>query len=209
MGVLVMRHVTNPAHHPELERRKALLEAHLRSRFAGQDRAAIASHPVLQAYASYYRRFKKTYHIQLQLESIAWKGKSIPGSAALVEAMFMAEMQDLLLTAGHDLDALHLPLRLDAATGSERYVVLRGEEQTLKAGDMMVSDGQGVISSILYGPDQRTQIHRGTRHVLFTVYAPPGIDEPMVAVHLQHIQENIMVFSPDAEVESLNIYEGV
>jgi hypothetical protein len=45
--------------------------------------------------------------------------------------------------------------------------------------------------------------------VLFTVYAPPGIDEPTVAVHLQHIQENILVFSPDAEVESLNIYEGI
>jgi DNA/RNA-binding domain of Phe-tRNA-synthetase-like protein len=208
VGVLVMRSVANPAHHPNLESRKELLERQLRTQFAGQDRAALASHPVLQAYAAYYRRFKKTYHIQLQLESILWKRKSIPGGAGLVEAMFMAEMQDLLLTAGHDLDALHLPLRLDVATGSERYVLLRGEEQTLKAGDMMISDGLGVISSILYGPDQRTQITPGTRNVVFTVYAPPGIDGSTVGLHLQHIREHIMLFSPDSQVESLDICEG-
>ncbi|MGZ9226947.1 MAG: hypothetical protein ACXW4M_15465, partial [Anaerolineales bacterium] len=128
-GVLVMRAVSNPAHDPVLENRKAALEEGLRSQFSGQDRATIASHPVLQAYNEYYRRFKKTYHIQLQLESIVLKGKSIPSVAALVEAMFMAEMKDLLLTAGHDLDTLHLPLTLDVATGTERYTLLRGDEQ--------------------------------------------------------------------------------
>src|SRR5512141_1152477 len=123
VGVLVMRAVSNPAHHPDLERQNAALEEQLRVQFSGQDRTAIASHPILRAYAEYYRRFKKTYHIQLQLESIVLKGKSIPSVAALVEAMFMAEMQDMLLTAGHDLDTLHLPLTLDAATGNEKYIL--------------------------------------------------------------------------------------
>ena len=109
-GVLVMRAVSNPLHHAALESQKAALEQELRKQFSGHDRAAIASHPTLRAYAEYYRQFKKTYHIQLQLESIVLKGKSIPSVAALVEAMFMAEMKDWLLTAGHDLDTLHLPL---------------------------------------------------------------------------------------------------
>jgi len=126
-GVLAIRDVSNPPHHVELEGRKAALEENLRSQFSGQDRAAIASHPILQAYGKYYRQFKKTYHIQLQLESIVLKGKSIPSVAALVESMFMAEMQDLLLTAGHDLDVLQLPLTLDVATGTEGYTLLRGE----------------------------------------------------------------------------------
>ena len=89
-GVLVMHQVANPAHHPELEKRKAELEEQLRAQFAGQDRAALSVHPVLQAYNGYYKRFKKSYHVQLQLESIAWKGKLIPSVSALVEAMFMA-----------------------------------------------------------------------------------------------------------------------
>jgi len=208
VGGLVMRTVSNPTHHPELEHQKAALEEQLRAQFSGQDRAAIASHPILQAYNEYYRRFKKTYHVQLQLESIVLKGKSIPNVAALVEAMFMAEMKDMLLTAGHDLDTLHLPLGLDVATGTEQYTILRGEEQILKPNDMMISDQIGVISSILYGPDQRTQITADTHNVVFTVYAPPGIDETTVIEHLQHIKENVMIFAPQAQVESLNVYKG-
>lgn len=207
-GVLVMRSASNPAHDPALERRKAVLEEQVRAQFSGQDRAAIASHPVLQAYAEYYRRFKKTYHIQLQLESIVLKGKSIPSVAALVESMFMAEMQDLLLTAGHDLDVVQLPLTLDVASGTERYTLLRGDEQTLKAEDMMISDRQGIVSSIIYGPDQRTQITSNTRNVVFTVYAPPGIDEQTVVEHLEHIKENVLVFAPQAQVELLKVYKG-
>ncbi len=207
-GVLVMRAVSNPAQHAGLESQKVALEERLRAQFAGQDRATIASHPVLRAYSEYYRQFKKTYHIQLQLESIALKGKSIPSVAALVEAMFMAEMQDLLLTAGHDLDALQLPLTLNVAAGTEQYTLMRGDEQLLKPGDMLISDQKGVISSIIYGPDQRTQITPATQNVIFTAYAPPGIDEQTVVEHLQHIRDNVIVFAPQAQVESLKVYSS-
>ena len=205
-GVLVMRNVINPAHHPELEKHKTELEAQLRSQFSGQDRAAMSALPILQAYNTHYRRFKKTYHIQLQLESIAWKGKSIPSVSALVEAMFMAEMKNMLLTAGHDLDVLHLPLTLDVSKGTESYTLLRGGELVLKAGDMMISDGIGIVSSIVYGPDQRTQITDGTRNVAFTVYAPAGINEQTAAQHLQDIQEYVMLIAPQAQVELLKVY---
>jgi DNA/RNA-binding domain of Phe-tRNA-synthetase-like protein len=205
-GVLALRTVSNPAHHAALESQKAALEERLRSQFSGQDRAALASHPVLHAYGEYYRPFKKTYHIQLQLESIVLKRKSIPSVAALVEAMFMAEMQDMLLTAGHDLDVLRMPLKLDVAAGTEKYTLLRGEEQVLKPGDMMISDQTAVISSIIYGPDNRTQITPVTQNVIFTVYAPPGIDQQKVAEHLQHIKNNVMVFSPQAQVELQEVY---
>jgi len=201
-----MRAVSNPIQHAALESQKAALEQELRKQFSGQDRAAIASHPILRAYAEYYRQFKKTYHIQLQLESIVLKGKSIPSVAALVEAMFMAEMKDMLLTAGHDLDVLQLPLLLDVATGTEQYTLLHGEQQTLKAGDMMISDQVGVISSIVHGPDQRTQIRPETRNVIFTVYAPTGINEQSVAQHLQSIKENVLLFAPQAQVELFQIY---
>lgn len=206
VGVLVMHHVSNPAHHPELERQKTRLEDQVRAQFAGQDRARIASHPVLQAYSEYYRRFKKTYHIQLQLESLVLKGKSIPSVAVLVEAMFMAEMKDLLLTAGHDLDALQLPLTLDVSTGNETYTLLRGDEQILKPGDMMIRDQVGVVSSIIYGPDQRTQIAADTRNVVFTAYAPAGIGPQAVERHLEDIRDYVMIIAPQAQVESLKIY---
>jgi len=207
-GVLAMNNVENPPHHAALDKHKILLEEQLREQFAGQDRTAIRELPALQAYEAYYRRFNKTYHVQLQLESIVFKGKSIPSVAALVEAMFMAEVNHLLLTAGHDLDALRLPVTLDVSTGSEHYLLLRGQEQELKPGDMNMRDREGIISSILYGPDQRTQILENTRNVMFTVYAPAGIAEQAIIQHLQEIQHNVLLVAPHAQVEMLNVFSG-
>jgi DNA/RNA-binding domain of Phe-tRNA-synthetase-like protein len=207
-GVLIMRGVENPAQHAELEERKKALEEELRVRFSGQDRAALEKNPVLEAYAAYYHRFKKTYHVQLQLESLLYKAKSIPSVAALVEAMFMAEMNDMLLTAGHDLDTVRPPLTLDVAQGTESYTLLRGVPQTPKAGDMMIVDNEGIISNIIYGPDQRTQINPQTKNAIFTVYAPSGIPEELVEKHLMGIRENIQLVSPDAQVELLKVFDA-
>ena len=87
-GVLVMQNVINPASRANLERTKEALMGELRARYGGLDRSQLLALPNLQVYDAYYKRFKKTYHVQLQLESIVFKGKSIPSVAALVEAMF-------------------------------------------------------------------------------------------------------------------------
>lgn len=205
-GVLVMREAANPAHHTVLEQHKADLEEQLRARFAGQDRAALLRNPALHAYDAYYKQFKKTYHVQLQLESILLKGKSIPTVAALVEAMFMAEMDGLLLTAGHDLDAVRLPLTIDTGDGVESYTLLRGEPQVTKAGDMLIRDMEGIISSIVYGPDQRTQIAPGTRDAVFTIYAPAGIARHEVKRQLEQIRDNILTIAPLAMVEMMDVF---
>jgi DNA/RNA-binding domain of Phe-tRNA-synthetase-like protein len=207
-GILVMQGVRNPAAHPELESLKQGLESQLRARFAGQDRSALDDFSAIPAYTAYYRQFKKTYPVQAQLESIAFKGKSLPSVAALVEAMFMAEIKNLLLTAGHDFDRLELPVTLDVASGDESYTLLRGQEQILKAGDMFMTDQAGVISSIVYGPDQRTQINPQTRNVLFAVYAPEGIEPATVHAHLEDIRDYVLVLSPEARAQTLQVFGG-
>jgi DNA/RNA-binding domain of Phe-tRNA-synthetase-like protein len=205
-GVLVMRNVVNSANHPELITQKTALEEELVSRFSGQAKSAIRALPVMRAYEDYYGRFKKTYHVQLQVESIVFKGKTIPTVAGLVQAMFMAEVKNMLLTAGHDLDAVQLPITLDVSQGTERYMLLRGQEQILKAGDMMMTDQTGVISSVLYGPDQRTQIQSGTQAVVYTVYAPAGIGKQMVQDHLSDIRKNVQAIAPQAQVEMNQVF---
>ncbi len=200
-----MHKVNNLEGHAGLEKRKTELEAALRASNSGLDRKALESVPPFPAYDAYYRRFKKTYHVSLQLESILLKGKSIPSVAALVEAMFMAELNNLLLTAGHDLATIHPPVSLSVATGNEHYIMLKGQDQTLKPGDMFIADEQGVISSIIYGPDQRTQITSSTHEVLYTVYAPPGIGEQAVYTHLHHIRDYVLLVSPEAEISILQV----
>ncbi len=206
-GVLVMRGIANPERHAELEKRKAELEEQLRARFAGYDKAALAALPSVRPYVAYYAKFKKTYHVLLQLESVALKGKPLPRVAALVEAMFMAELKNQLLTAGHDLDALREPLQFDVAKGDERYTLLNGKEETLKAGDMFIADAEGITSSILYGPDHRTRITPETRNALFTVYAPPDIVPAAVRQHLEDIRAYVGLIAPEAEGVLLKVYD--
>lgn len=183
-------------------------EAGLRVRFAGFDRPALAGLPVLQAYKEYYRRFKKTYHVLLQLESVALKDRPLPRAAPLVEAMFMAELQNQLLTAGHDLAAVQGSLRLGVANGSENYTTFGGETQALKPGDMFISDAAGVISSIIYGPDQRTRIQPGTQAAVYTVYAPPGIGAQAVQGHLENLRDFVLAAFPQARPARLEVYGG-
>jgi DNA/RNA-binding domain of Phe-tRNA-synthetase-like protein len=208
VGILAMQGVNNPEHHALLEAEKEALEEQLRSRFSSSDRAALKALPVIQAYQEYYRRFKKNYHVLLQLESLLLKGKSIPTVAALVEAMFMAEIKNQLLTAGHDLEKIKRPVTLDVAQGTESYVCINGQEQELKPGDMFIADAQGILSSIIYGPDRRTRITAGTRQVLFTVYAPPGIGVQLVEQHLRDIQANVQLVAPEAQTISLVVHGG-
>jgi DNA/RNA-binding domain of Phe-tRNA-synthetase-like protein len=205
-GILALRNVANPKQHPELEARKIALEERLRAQFAGQTKADLKALPTVQVYTAYYKRFKKTYHLLLQLESVALKGQPIPRVAALVETMFMAELDDLLLTAGHDLALVEQPLRLDVAEGSESFVNIAGQENALKPGDMFISDARGVLSSIVYGSDRRTMITADTTQALFTTYAPAGIGAEAVRQHLEHIRENVALFAPDAETTALDVY---
>src|SRR5687768_5317951 len=84
-GVLVMENVANLASHPGLDERKTTLTARLRERYGSLTRADLVALPTVQPYVDYYKRFKKTYHVQLQLESVVLKGKALPRVATLVE----------------------------------------------------------------------------------------------------------------------------
>jgi DNA/RNA-binding domain of Phe-tRNA-synthetase-like protein len=198
VGALAMRGVSNPEHSPMLEAAKRRLEEQLRAGESDADAQA-----VLRAYVDYYRARGKTYHVKAQRESVALKGKPIPRRAALVEAMFMAELANLVLTAGHDLDALETPLRVDVTADGDRYVLLNGAEAVLERGDMLMADAAGIVSSVLRGPDQRTQIRPGTRSVLFAAYAPVGVGEHVVRAHLEHIQANVELVAPEAQTVEL------
>lgn len=206
LGLLAIRDVCNPNQHEKLDRCKIKLEKELRDKYAGLDRACLKNIEPIKPYIDYYKKFQKTYHVLLQLESIVFKNKSIPRVASLVETMFMAEMKNFLLTAVHDLDTINLPITLDVSKGDEKYFQLSGNEKKLMPNDMMVSDLHGITSSIIYGPDKRTQINFNTRNVLFVVYAPPGIRRSQVLQHLRDIQKYVQLISPESTIELMKVY---
>lgn len=201
VGFLALDDVANPPDHPALAEHVRQVEAGLRSRFAGAARADLLQLPVLEAYRAYYKRFDKTYHVQLQLESVLLKGKPLRSmGGALVTAMFAAEITNMLLTAGHDLDRVEGALSVAVSEGGERYAGFGGRDLTLQPGDMYIRDQAGIISSILYGPDQRTRLSENTRRAVFTVYAPQGIGTAAVEAHLAEIATNVRLAAPGARI---------
>ena len=203
IGVLVMKGARNPAVHDELDRQREKIEMDLRAMFFAGGKEALRTEPVMAAYRSYYKGFRKTYHVELQLESVIWKERRIPSRGALVQAMAMAELKNRLLTAGHDLGRVAVPVRIDVGTGSESYVGMGGGECALKQGDMMIADATGIISSIICGPDKRTAMGPDTRDILFTVYAPAGIGIERVRAHLEDIRGFVQLVAPEAVTEEL------
>lgn len=208
VGVLAIRDASNVESPPILREWTHRIEEDIKTRYSRWDRKGLDVLPVIQAYRAYYRRFKKTYHVLLQLESVAFKNRSLRRGPALLEVMFSAELKNLLLTAGHDLARLKGQIKLDTAVGDESYQTISGEDKILKPGDMYIADQQGVISSIIYGPDKRTKITNNTKDVLYTVYAPSGIEKERVRHHLEDLRDGVFLAAPEAKVEILEVFSS-
>nr|UWI49889.1 phenylalanine--tRNA ligase beta subunit-related protein [Clostridioides difficile] len=160
----------------------------------------------LSNYIRYYKKFKKTYPILLQFESLLLKSKGIPNVSIPIQSMFLAELKNLLLTAGHDLDKIELPLKIDLANGDEHFYGIGEREQSLTKDDLFLLDNLGILSSILNGPDNRTQITKETKNILYFVYGPDGISENQIYNHLNDIKDYILSGFPDSKIDLIDVF---
>lgn len=206
IGLLIMKNLCNLPFNEALESKKQELQNSLRNQFKGYSRSDLKNIEVIKKYGDYYKRFKKNYHVLFQIESVALKKKTIPTISTLVEAMFMAELKNFLLSAGHDLQYVDFPITLDISRGDEIYTGINNKEHKLNINDLFITDQREIISSIIYGPDRRTRIQQNTKEAMYIVYALPGIEENMVLNHLRDIKEYVEFSSPQAEVEDLRVY---
>ena len=177
----------------------------IKSKYPDYQRKAVLATEPLRHYAAYYKRYNKSYHVLGQLESVLLKGKSLPPVGVPIEAMFLAEITNLLLTAGHDLDLIKGALTVDAATEPMSYKVLSGQEQNLVNNDLYLADEKGVLSSILHGPDYRTRITETTRSALFFVYGVEGVTEKLIYEHLKTIFSYLSQAIQGVEVQVMEI----
>jgi len=205
MGFLEISGVDNTKPAPELAQEKRNIEARLREKYAGFSRDDFLALPVMGAYHRYYRKFGYTYHVLLQLESVALKGKSLPKVSPLVDANFAAELETLILTAGHDVDQLKEPVVIDVAREEDEITQMNGARKTVPAGDMLMRDAQGVACSILRGQDNLSPISKTTTHVLYVSYVPVGVTEEQVRSQLDGMEKYVRLFAPDCVLEQLGI----
>jgi DNA/RNA-binding domain of Phe-tRNA-synthetase-like protein len=201
IGLLELSGVENGHKSPLLNGRKREIEEELAARYREFSRQELRALPVMSAYTRYYKRFKKTYHIQLQVESIAQKGKKLPNVSPLVDANFIAEMETFVLTAGHDVTKLKEPVVIDVSREGDCITQMNGTNKSIRVGDMVMRDADDISCSILYGQDNRSPIMPETDHVLYVAYAPSGVSPDVVESQLQKLEENVRLFSPKAYVE--------
>ena len=201
IGYLIVSGVDNSKRPSALDEQKKVIVTAVRHNFAGQTRADLIQNKTLKAYRTYYKKFNKTYHVLQQLESILHKGKGLPSVNPLVDAAFTAEIETLILTASHDLDKLTIPLTFDATDKDERFIQMRGREQSLKANDMVMRDANGPTCTIIYGQDNISPISPQTKTAIYVAYCPAGISSEQVQLHLETIKQNILRFQADAVFE--------
>ncbi len=197
-GIMVIEGIRNSKGNRAFEERKTLFEEELRQDHRGKTRKQIGKEPPFEPYEKFYRTFGKGYPVLHQVETVALKGEPVLSPSPLVAAMFMAELKNGLLTAGHDLDKVSIPLFLDVSRGTEEYQTMGGKERTLLKGDMFLSDRKGILSSVIYGPNDSSPITQKTTRALFTVYGVPSVSTMQLRAHLEEIEALVHLFSPQA-----------
>ena len=201
IGLLEISGVDNTQPAPALDQEKHAIEARLREKYSSFSRENFLELPVMVAYHRYYRKFGYSYHVLLQLESVVLKGKSLPNVSPLVDANFAAELETLILTAGHDVDQLELPVFIDVAREGDEITQMNGSRKDVPTGDMLMRDAQGVACAILRGQDNRSPISKNTTHVLYVSYIPQGVMDAQGQAQLDMMEKYVRLFSPECMVE--------
>lgn len=205
IGLLELSGVDNTVSAATLDGRKREVEGRLREKYRGFSRSDFMAAPIFAEYERYYKAFDKSYHVQLQVESIVLKGKSLPNVSPLVDANFVAEVETLILTAGHDVERLVGPVSIDISKEGDTITQMNGTTKPIRPGDMVMRDAEGICCTILYGQDGRSPISSDTSHVLYVAYVPAGIPREQTELQLQGIVDNVRSFAPNCVVEQLRI----
>lgn len=180
--------------------------AAFRAVWAGYERKNALARPPLSAYADYYRQFKKTYPVLLQMESILLKRRAIQSSSLAVETMFMAEVKHGLLVAGHDLGKVDGDYSLNLAQGGESFTMVAGQIRALKADDLFMTGGEHILSSVLEGQDYHSRLTESSAGALYCVYGVGGVIAAQIQAFFHDLTRYILSAFPRASVEEGQVF---
>ena len=176
----------------------------IRSRFPDYVRAEYVQHEPLCHYVNYFKKFKKTYFVLQQIESIAVKGQDFPDTFPAVQVLYLSELKNALLIAVYDLDSMQEPVFFDVAAGGERFSGVNDREIILKENDIFMRDAKGIVVSNIYGQDGRTRVKKESQNILFVVNGVEGLSKETIQAALDDMAVYLKTFDPDVEIESIN-----
>ena len=153
----------------------------LREKYADYDRKAVFGE---NPYFRFFKKFKKTYPVMQQFESVLFKGRPFPEEDPVMGVPFLLE--------------------LTIFTPSEKlpFLGMRAASTHTYPKDICGRDNSGIIFSMIAGADDRTCIHPDSRHVFHPVFGTPDTDKTVIENALRRIEFFVKVLAPDAEIES-------
>lgn len=171
-----------------------------RSRFPNYDRKAVFGE---NPYFRFFRKFKKTYPVMLQAESVLFKGRPFSADNPVAAIPFLLELCTFVLSGTHDVDRMDGPLTLFTPDTKLPFTGLRGEEVHTYPNDICGRDDSGIILSMIAGADARTCAQQDSRHVFYPVFGTSDTPPALLQSALDQLRSYIQVLTPDADIDTI------
>lgn len=171
----------------------------LRDRYAEYDRKAVFGE---NPYVRFFKKFKKTYPVMMQFESILFKGRPFPDINPVTEVPFLLEVTTHVLSGTHDIDQIRGDVELFLGTEKTPFPGMRGSDIHTYPGDFCARDEAGIIFSAIAGADARTCARPDSRHVFYPVFGTPELPETVITDAMEILIRYIKTLAPTAQIET-------
>ena len=152
-------------------------------------------------YFRYFRKFKKTYPVMMQVESFLLKGRPFPEGRYINAVAFLTELKTRILMGTHDAERVDGDIVIYTETEKVPFPSIHGSEGHSYPGDTTGRDDAGVIISMIAGADSRTCLHEDSTHVLYLAFGTPGTSAEVLDECLDQAEEYVKTLAPNAVTE--------
>lgn len=171
----------------------------LKETYAEYDRKTVFGE---NPYVRFFKKFKKTYPVMMQFESILLKGRPFPDWNPVTEVPFLLEITTHVLSGTHDIDSLQGDVELFLSTEKTPFPGMRGTQIHTYPGDFCARDDGGIIFSLIAGADDRTCAKPESRHVFYPVFGTPDLPETVITEAMETLIRYVKVLAPTAKIET-------
>lgn len=190
-----------PRKHWQEDKFRALVHSEialLKEKFAEYDRKTVFGE---NPYFRFFKKFKKTYPVMLQFESVVFKDRPFPAFNPVSEIAFLMELTTFVLSGAHDIDCIDGEVQLYLAAEKEDFEGMRETLHTYP-NDFCARDDSGIIFSLIAGTDNRTCAKNGSTNVFYPVFGTPDLDQKVIYDSMEVLKRYILTLAPDAEIET-------
>ncbi len=171
----------------------------LRGKYPDYDRKTVFGE---NPYFRFFKKFKKTYPVMQQFESVMFKGRPFPEDDPVMGVPFLLELTTFILSGTHDIDRMDGPLTIFTPSEKLPFSGMRSASTHTYPHDICGRDNSGIIFSMIAGADDRTCIHPDSRHVFYPVFGTPDTSAESIADAVKRLEFFVKILAPNAEMES-------